>query len=91
MAGLTSYGAHNIVVLRDYNFTFNEVISGQPALYIKIHEPKDDPSEEEQDKVEITTWYKGQCEETASWMYVGMDYATAQSCANAMRTMLRNQ
>jgi hypothetical protein len=77
MAGLTSYGSHNIIVLKDYNFTFNEVVAGQPTLYIKIHINKSDPSEQTDDTVEISNWYKGTCEESARWKYIGMDYSTA--------------
>ena len=84
MGALNSYGAQNLVITKDYSLRFNEIIASEPELYIKI-QPSDS---EEQNVVEITTWYRGESVETAGWKYVGMDYTTAQSCANAMRQLL---
>ena len=70
MAGLTTYGANNIVVTRDYSCVFNEVNMGQPDLYIEI-QPSGSSSP---NVVKVTNWFKAIAVESASWQYVGMDY-----------------
>lgn len=39
MGTMTSYGANNLVITKDYSFKFNQIESGQPELYIKIQPP----------------------------------------------------
>ena len=38
----------------------------------------------EKPNVKVSTWYEMICHSTASFEYVGMDYATADSCRTAM-------
>lgn len=80
----TTWGANNLVIEQDYTFKFNEIVAGDPELYIEI-QPEDS---EEDDVVDIVTWRHAVRVETASWRYIGMDYATAMSCANSMRNTL---
>lgn len=75
----TSYGSNNIVIVKDYNTRFNEVTVGNPEL--TIEKPT---TEGGSPVISIATWYKLQCEETAKWKYVGMDYSTAKSCELAL-------
>lgn len=84
MGVLTSYGAHNLVIKQDYSFKFNEVVCGEPEVYVEI-QPEDS---EDEDVLKLVTWWHGVVVETAAWKYVGMDYATAQSCASQMRLRL---
>ena len=73
-----------MVVTKDYSFKFNQIESGEPTLYIEI-QPSGSSA---QNVVDIKTWYQAQSEERAGFKYVGMDYATAKSCANAMKSGL---
>ena len=84
MGTLTSYGAKNLVVTRDYSFRFNQIESGEPEVYVKIQPP----DSQEQNIVDIRTWYQAESVESAEFKYVGMDYDTAKTCANAMRSGL---
>ena len=71
----TTWDASNLVIEKDYNTRFNEVIVGNPELTIEK------PTTTDGDPVlTFSTWYKFQCEETARFKYIGMDYTTAKSC-----------
>lgn len=32
----TTWGANNLVIEQDYTFKFNEIVAGDPELYIEI-------------------------------------------------------
>ena len=85
MGTLTSYGAHNLVVTRDYSFRFNQIESGEPELYVKIQPT----GSSEENIVDVKTWYMAESVESAGFKYVGMDYTTAKTCANSLRSSLR--
>lgn len=87
MGTLTSYGAHNLVITRDYSFKTNQIESGEPEVYVKIQPT----GSSEPNVVDIRTWYMAESEERAGFKYVGMDYDTAQTCANAMKSSLTFQ
>lgn len=79
----TTWGANNLVIIKDYNSQFNEVVVGNPEVTLeKPTTAGGSPT------ITVATWYKLQCEETAQWKYVGMDYTTAKDCENALLTDL---
>lgn len=80
---MTTWGADNLVIETDYAVRFNEVVVGNPEVTV------DPPTTAGgSPAVSVASWYRFACEETARWRYVGMDDATAQSCANSMRAAL---
>lgn len=77
---LTSWGANNLVIEQDYGIRFNSIEVGQPEVTIELSG--------NQPTASVKTWWHGMQEETARWRYVGMDYSTAKSCADGLRTAL---
>lgn len=78
---LTSYSANNLVIEEDYNVRFNEILVGDPEVTVEF-DLSGNPA------MQINSWYRTQQEETARWRWVGMNYDTAQNCANAVRNAL---
>lgn len=81
--GMTSWGSGNLVIETDYGVRFNEIVVGNPEIAV---EPP--TTSGGSPVVSVASWYHFQCAEAARWKYVGMDYDTAKSCANAMRAGL---
>jgi hypothetical protein len=82
MGMMTSYGSDNFQLDQDYQIRLDQVEVGQPEVVISC-----DLSSGEFD-VKIDRWKRYVQIEEASFSYVGMDYATAKSCANSMRNRL---
>lgn len=80
MAGnlLTSYNATNFVLLDDYKMKFNSLDVGQPEVAVLLSG--------DSATVSCVTWKRGVMEESIRFKYIGMDYDSAQECAQAMRT-----
>jgi hypothetical protein len=77
----SSYGANNIEITQDYSYSFNQIDVGEPVVTMT----RDLSGETD---VKYAAWKRAVMVETAGWKYIGMDYATAKSCANAMRSAL---
>lgn len=77
---LNSWGASNLEILQEWNFTFNTVEIGDPCVTVDI--VNNVPS------VGIKQWIHSFKVETAKWRWVGMDYDTAMTCANSTRAAL---
>ena len=74
-----TYDASNFVLTEDYSFRFNQLDVGQPEITASLN-----PSTQ-QVQVQVRTWKRAVMEETAGFKYIGMDYATAKSCAAYLR------
>ncbi len=79
----SSYDSTNFVLLDDYKMKFNSLDAGQPEVAVLLS--GDTPA------VSCVTWKRGVLEESIRFKYIGMDYDTAQNCANAMRSLLTYQ
>ena len=80
MGLLTTYGADNFILLDDYKLKCNSLDAGQPEVAVLLSGAN--PS------VQVVTWKRGITEESLRFKYVGMDYETAQDCADALRDSL---
>lgn len=76
----SSYDSTNFVLLDDYKLKFNSLDAGQPEVAVLLS--GDTPT------LSCVTWKRGVLEESIRFKYIGMDYDTAQDCANAMRSLL---
>lgn len=76
---LTSYDARNFVLLDDYKMRLNSLDVGQPEVAVVL-------SGNSQPTVAFVTWKRGVMHESCRFQYVGMDYDTAQDCADSMRS-----
>ena len=78
----STYDASNFVLTQDYSHKFNQIDVGKPEARVEY-----DP-DTQTTSVELVSWKRGMVQETAGFKYVGMDYATAKSCANHLRSVL---
>lgn len=78
----TSYGANNIEITQDYSYRFNQIDVGEPVVDVSTNQTTGQVS------VTCSSWKRAVMVETAGWKYIGMDYTTAKTCANAMRSAL---
>lgn len=81
----TTYGANNIEITQDYAYRFNQIDVGEPIVDVSTNQTTGEIS------VSCTSWKRAVMVETAGWKYIGMNYATAKTCANAMRNLLTFQ
>ena len=78
---LNSYGSNNFQLDQDYQIRLDSVEVGQPEIIISCDLSSGNPVD-----LKIDRWKRYVQIEEASFSYVGMDYATAKSCGDAMRT-----
>lgn len=78
---LNSYSSDNFQLDQDYQIRLDSVEVGQPEVIISCDLSSGDPV-----GIKIERWKRYVQIEEASFSYVGMDYATAKSCGEAMRT-----
>ncbi len=78
---LNSYGADNFQLENDYTIRLDSIEVGQPEIIISCDLSSGDPVD-----IKIERWKRYVQIEEASFSYVGMDYSTAKSCGDAMRT-----
>ena len=79
MALLTYYNDKNMNILQGKT---QRITCGVPTDPMITYEVK----QGETPNVKVSTWYEVICHSTASFEYVGMDYATADKCRTAMIT-----
>ena len=80
----TTWGSSNLVIIEDYSVKFNELVCGDPEVYVEIQPEGSQLS----NVVKVVNWYHAIRIERAQWKWIGMDYTTAQSCANQTRLLL---
>lgn len=79
MALLTDFNDKNKITLQGKT---QRITCGSPTDPMLTYEVK----QGETPSVKVSTWFEVICHSTASFEYVGMDYATADRCRNKMIT-----
>lgn len=78
---LNSYGSDNFQLEQDYQMRVDSIEVGQPEIVVSCDLSSGQPVD-----LRIDSWKRYIQIEEASFSYVGMDYATAKGCAEAMRS-----